>query len=280
MNIALIAPIERNIECLNKQTGIVRFPRMYEDEAIRCFSSWRKNGGWLKDIPIYVLCSTGNGISDDTKKKLANLGVEYVERYADETKTYSSGFLTLPYCGVFFNSIEPIKEDVTIRIDLDMVLLRPLGKYLFDDIERKTVIGQYDEDSLKDQRGLFLGNLPFDTGFMITHRKLNFYEKWHELCHSKEILESEGWKRIQEKMGDYYLEEYAVDYMHGNGLAEINPVQKYQHGEGYASVDTFSDEQIERLYFRHEHIYSGNRFPWGYDSARERLKYLKRVKKV
>ena len=106
MNIALIAPIERNIECLNKQTGIVRFPRMYEDEAIRCFSSWRKSGGWLKDIPIHVLCSTGNGISDCTKKKLANLGVEYVERYADETKTYSSGFLTLPYCGAGCSSIQ------------------------------------------------------------------------------------------------------------------------------------------------------------------------------
>ena len=45
---------------------------------------------------------------------------------------------------MFFNSIEPIKEDITIRIDLDMVLLKPLGKYLFDDIERKTIIGQYD----------------------------------------------------------------------------------------------------------------------------------------
>ena len=131
MNIALIAPIERNLECLNKQTGIVHFPRFYEDEAIRCFSSWRKYGGWLKDIPIYTLCSTGNGISESTKTKLKELNVEYIEQYATETREYSSGFLTLPWCGLFFQQFHPIPEEITIRIDLDMILLKPLDEYLF-----------------------------------------------------------------------------------------------------------------------------------------------------
>jgi len=277
MNIALIAPIERNIECLNKQTGIVGFPRLYEDEAIRCFQSWRRHGGWLKDIPIYTLCSTGNSISRDTEAKLANLGVTHVDAYAEETKGYSSGFLTLPYCGMFFQEISPIKEDITVRIDLDMVLLKPLGEWLFEKIENATVIGQYDIDSIKDQRFSLNGVLPFDTGFMISHRKNHFYRSWHRMCNSTEVLESDEWKSIRKLMGDYYLEEFAVDYMFNRKLANIMPVQKYQHGEGYASVDTFTDEQMDMLYFRHEHIYANNRFPWGYDSTRERLKYIRRM---
>lgn len=278
MNIALIAPIERNIECLNKQTGITKFRRYFEDEAIRCFESWRKNGGWLKDIPIYTICSTGNNISDETRRGLEKLGVIHIEDFNPQSKSYSSGFLTLPYCGLYFQEINPIQQDITLRIDLDMVLLKPLDKFLFDNVENETIIGQYDEDSLKDQRGTFEGQLPFDTGFMITHRKNSFYRKWHDLCFSDEILSSDRWSEVRKVFGDYYLEEFVVDYMFNHDISKIRPIQKYQHGEGYASVDTFSDEQLEHLYFRHEHIYDGNRFPWGYDSARERLKYLKRIK--
>jgi hypothetical protein len=101
-NIALIAPIESDKTCINIVKNIVKTPRFFETEAIRCFKSWRENGGWLKDIPIYTLCSTGNGISDNTKKEFEKLGVTYIEEYANETKNYSSGFLTLPYCGYYF----------------------------------------------------------------------------------------------------------------------------------------------------------------------------------
>lgn len=277
-NIALIAPIESNIECLNKQRNIVRFPRLFEDEAIRCFESWRKNGGWLKDIPIYALCSTGNVISDGTKRRLCDLGVTYIEDYAEETEMYSSGFLTLPYCGWYFQDIHPIKEEITIRIDLDMILLRELNKKLFENIETTTIVGQYDSESAKDQRSLYENNLPFDTGFMITHRKNHFYEKWHSLCLSQTIKENSQWLKIRSIMGDYYLEEFVVDYMFANKIMDITPIQKYQHGEGYASVGGFTNEEMKSLYFRHEHIYRGNHFPWGYNSAKERMMYIKKIK--
>jgi hypothetical protein len=46
--------------------------------------------------------------------------------------------------------MSPIPEQITIRIDLDMVLLRPLDNDLFNNVENETIIGQYDKDSLKD----------------------------------------------------------------------------------------------------------------------------------
>lgn len=159
-----------------------------------------------------------------------------------------------------------------------MVLLRPLDNDLFSNVKNETIIGQYDKDSLKDQRNNFNNVLPFDTGFMITHRDNNFYHNWYNYCNSDEVLKSNKWNEIQKIMGDYYLEEFAVDYMYSLNKFKIKPIQKYQFGEGYASIDTFSDEQLKRLYFRHEHIYKNNKFPWGYDSVRERLKYINRIK--
>ena len=49
-------------ECIESDS-IIRAIRYYEDEAIDCIRSWRKNGGWLKDIPMYCICCTKNKIS-------------------------------------------------------------------------------------------------------------------------------------------------------------------------------------------------------------------------
>lgn len=277
--IALIASIEANKQNTNWQKKTSPFIHMYEDEAIRCFTNWRKNGGWLKDISIYALCSTKNFISDSTKKLLEQLNVNYIEHYDERASNYSSGFLTLPYCGKYFSQANIIPEDILLRIDLDMNLLKPLDEKLFDGIDDSTIIGQYDIDSLKDQRTSYQDALPFDTGFMITHKKNRFYDVWYDLCFSDEILNSNEWISIRKDLGDYYLEEFVVDYMYHNSLMKITPIQKYQYGEGYASIDTFTDEQIKNLYFCHEHMYIDKKFPWNYDSVSEHIKYLKRLNK-
>lgn len=277
--IALIAPIEANKDNLNWQTKTSPFVRLYEDEAIKCFSSWRKNGGWLKDIHIYALCSTKNTISSTTKSKLKELDVEYIERYDEKSQSYSSGFLNLPYCGKFFETDYGIDEDVFVRIDLDMSLVKPLPKSLFENNDSTTIIGQYDINSMKDQRTSYPGILPFDTGFMISNKKTKFYSKWYELCFSDVVLKSVEWTNIQKVLGDYYLEEFVVDYMNYNHIMPITPIQKYQFGEGYASVDSFSDDEIDDIYFCHEHMYIDKKFPWGYNSVAEHIKYLKRVRR-
>lgn len=275
--IALIAPIEANKQNTNWQTGTSPFVHLYEDEAIRCFTNWRKNGGWLKDIRIYTLCSTKNTISKSTIEKLKSLSVEYIEDYASESDQYSSGFLTLPYCGKYFEESN-IDEDILIRIDLDMTLLKPINELLFERATKNTIIGQYDIDSMKDQRTSYQEALPFDTGFMIVDKANRFYQKWYELCFSNEVLNCKEWHDIRNVLGDYYLEEFAVDYMYHNKIKPIQPVQKYQYGEGYASIDTFTNEQLKSLYFCHEHIYVDKKFPWNYDSTREHIKYLKRTR--
>lgn len=273
MNIALISHIERNGDCINKQTNTVNFTRLFEDEAIRCFKYWRKNGGCLKDIPIYALCCTKNTISQKTKDDLKSLGVVYIEDYNKDSEMYSSGFLTIPYCGKYFETSNIVKEDFFIKIDLDMMLFQEIPKKLVYSAENTTVIGQYDIDSIKDQRTSYTETLPFDTGFVISKKQNLFYQKWYDLCFDTDILNSEEWKRIRSILGDYYLEEYVVDYMNHNKMYDITPIQKYQFGEGYASLDTFTKEQFKSLYFLHEHIYTDKKFPYGYNSIREKLKF-------
>jgi hypothetical protein len=278
-NIALIAPIENDIDNINHKKRIVNIVHSYEQEAIKCFSAWRKNGGWLSDIPIYCICQTHNNVSLKTLQKFKELNITYIENYDSIVESFSSGFLLLPYSGMYFEESKNIKENILIRIDLDMNLLKPIPESLISAASKNIIIGQYDVDSIKDQRISFKDEYPFDTGFMITNKKFKFYKQWFDLCCSNNLLNDATWKSIKQKLGDYYLEEFAIDYMFNHKLIKnIKPIQKYQFGEGYASIDTFSDEQLKTLYFLHEHIYYGNKFIDGYDSARERIKYLKRIK--
>ena len=275
-DIALTIPVEANLKNQNNQKKIVQFPRFYEDELKKCVSNWRKHAGWLKNIPIYLLCATGNDISEETLNEISMFDVHYISERDELTDFFSSGFLNLPYCGQYFDEIEPLKEKIHIRIDLDMNCCNEIPRDLVEIAYDRPVIGQYDKDSIKDQRTSFPETLPFDTGFMITNTDYHFNKTWFQLCFDDYILKSIAWNSIKEVLGDYYLEEFVVDYINHNKLFKIEAVQKYQYGEGYASIDTFTDDEIDDILFLHEHIYVDNKFPWGYDSARERMKYLKR----
>ena len=122
-DIALIAPVERNFDNTNWQKKTSPYARMYEDEAVKCFKAWRKNGGWLKDISIYAVCITKNTVSEKTQRELAELGVKYVESFDSESEKFSSGFLALPYVSKWAEESSIVKESVLLRTDLDMSLL-------------------------------------------------------------------------------------------------------------------------------------------------------------
>lgn len=255
-NIALISSIESNYKNLNTQLNTVDGePRLYESEAIRCFTSWRKNGGWLKDIPIYCLCCTENKPSSKTKQILSDMGVVYIEDYCPDINKFSSGFLTIPYTGKYFESENRIKEDILIKIDLDNVLLKPFSKKMFEKIDKTTVVGQYNSDYEITERYCF-DTFPFDTSLVITHKKNKFYEKYYDLCFSEDVLESNEWKRIKNRYGDYWLEEYVVDYMYKYNLKSITPIQNYQYGYGYPSLEYFIKNKLTNtLYMSHNHIF-------------------------
>ena len=62
----LFTVIEGDNNNINNNSGNVKVPRMYEQEAIKCFTEWRNNAGWLKDIEIVCYCPTNNKPSNNT----------------------------------------------------------------------------------------------------------------------------------------------------------------------------------------------------------------------
>lgn len=159
-SVALIAAIEGNGRNLNSVTNTTKTIRLFEDEAVLCFSNWRKNGGWLKDIPIHVMCPTANTITPLTRHRLHNLGVSYDEEYHPETERFTSGFLNIPYVGMLYE--HRLDVDVLIKIDLDMNLIQPLPPEWVE--SGQISVGQYDDYCTKQQRGSTTsGHNPLDT---------------------------------------------------------------------------------------------------------------------
>lgn len=281
--VALIVSVESNENNLNLMTKTISVRRFYEDEALLCFRSWRKNGGWLKDIPIYCVCPSKNTIKHATQEEFKKLNVEYIEYFDENIFDYSSGFLTLPFVGQLFETKVQISQDILIKIDLDMQLLKPLDSKLFDCLDYgATVVGQYDKYSVRDQRQSYLDFLPFDTGFMLTNKANMFCKLWYELCFKSYVVNCNEWQKTNIQFGDYYLEEFVVDYIYANKLAKIIPVQRYQYGEGYAMINTFTNDELKSLYFLHEHLYADKRMlvTPEYNSICERLEYMKRKQNI
>jgi hypothetical protein len=275
MKYALIAAIEGDKTNLNNQKNIVKFDRLFEQESIVSFESWRKNGGWLKDMPIYVLCPTKNIISRETQDKLKELNVEYIEEYHDIVETFTSGFLNIPYVGMLFE--ERLDVDVLIKIDLDMNLIQPLPEELVN--TDYVICGQYDDYCTKQQRTLESGwTNPFDTGFMITRKESGFYKKWwNEVYEILKNPESDPeWLKVREQTGEYYLEEYIVDKLFHLDPSILKPIQKYQIGEWYTPVSEFTDEELKNVYFWHEHLISDP----AYDKIRQKVEYFNRMRKI
>jgi hypothetical protein len=275
MEYALIAAIEGDRKNLNNSKQIVQFDRLYESEAIVCFEHWRKNGGWLKDIPIFVLCPTHNVASQETVAKLQTLGVEYIQEYHLITETFTSGFLNIPYVGKIFE--ERLNADVLVKIDLDMNLIQPLPREIVDC--GRVVCGQYDDYSTRLQRTLESGWCnPFDTGFMIAPRTSGFYGRWWNEVES--ILNNPDcdaeWLKVRAQTGEYYLEEYVVDKLFHADPTILRPIQRYQIGEWYTPVKEFSDRELLEVYFWHEHL---NHDP-AYDKIRQKVEYFNRMRKI
>ena len=76
-----------------------------------------------------------------------------------------------------------------IHIDLDMNIIRPLNNKWF--LPDSTIVGQYDEIAAKDQRDTSgLGNLPLDTGFIISHKNSGFYKRFYDYNALKQSVKS------------------------------------------------------------------------------------------
>lgn len=273
---ALITAIEGDRDNLNNQLGIkVAKPRQFESEAIICFEHWRENAGWLKDIPIYAYCPTHNTISEKTKSRFAELNVTYIEKYEPITETFTCGFVNVPLIASILETT--VTENIFIKIDLDMNIIKPLPRELVNSVANNDTLicGQYDDYCSANQRTISQhNNNPFDTGFTISRRESGmytfFFKKVMETMTSNDPL----WLEVKEQSGEYFIEEYVMDKMYSTGTWEIIPIQRYQIGEWYTPVSEFTDEELETVYFWHEHI---DHDP-AYDKVREKIEYFKRTK--
>jgi hypothetical protein len=273
---ALITAIEGDKDNLNNQLGIKTVKhRKFESEAIECFSMWRKNAGWLKDITIYAYCPTRNTITDDTKDKLKELGVTYIEKYQPITETFTTGFINVPLVGSILEDEAP--EDVFIKIDLDMNIIKPLPEELVNSVATNdsVICGQYDDYCTAQQRSTsqHWGN-PFDTGFTISRRESKFYTFFYDQVMKTMVSDDPIWAKVKADSGEYFLEEYVMDKIHNEGAWSVIPIQRYQIGEWYTPVSEFTDEELDQVYFWHEHL---DHDP-AYDKVREKIEYFKRIR--
>lgn len=238
--------------------------------------SWRQHGGWLKDIPIYVFNVNRCKPKRKIIQALESFGCQYIEKYVEDTQRFEYGFLNEPLCGKIAEEL--LDEDIFIKIDLDMQLLKPLDRKLFD-LGDFTLIGQYSDEDAKDQRHSFDGFIPFDTNFMISVRKSNFYHYYYETCFDKSMLNSREYKCIAEasSLPNYLQEEFAVDYMYKNQICQIKPITNYNFGEGYRDIDDMTDDEVNQIYFLHGHIYADKD---EFDDNACKTKYLRRLCKI
>ena len=277
MKIALITVIENDENNINNISNEYSKKRLYESEAILCFENWRKNAGWLKDIPIYTYCPTKNTPSNKTINRLNELNVTYIEKYIPETETYFCGYWNVPLVGMIFE--ETLKEDIFIHIDLDMNIIKPLPKTLVKSVSTNdfVICGQYDDYAATLQRNIpDRWQNPLDTGFIISHKDSMFYKNFYNEL--KILTQNKGddiWKKYMNDRPLRDLEEYVMDKHLNLGYhPKIKPIQKYQIGEFYTPVSNLTHEEITNVYFWHEHIL----FDDEYNRAKEKIAYFRVTK--
>ena len=260
LDCALVTTIENNTD--NKNAKFLNTERRYFDESIRCFKSWKKHH---PEVKIYTICPTKATLNKEEQKMLKDIGVEYIEKYFPETEDFENGFINVAVSTQWLE--QQIKEKIIIHTDLDMELLKPLDSEIFEPIyNNKIICGKYDENARKCQR------VDYDTGFTIHNTNTRFYGYyWKKI---KEILD--GNIKLPEGVLYYDIEEYAMQLIAEEEKYQIHPILKYQLGEGYPSIDTFSDEELKNVYFWHEHLVNDKKT----DLIKEKIKYFKRLKKL
>ncbi len=244
-----------------------------EEEAIKCVTSWRKYGGTLKDIPIYALCCTNNPPNKSVIDTLVNdLGVTYIEQYLHISEGFPAGWWNVPLCGKWFE--QNLKEDFLIHLDLDITLIRELDERVFyneDYALAKCAV--YSEEFPDDTKSIKGVEKTFVTCIISSWRDRGFYTKWFDTM--MDIWST--WELNSDTWWNYCnIEEHAVDYMHYKLNYPFNVIRKAQIGndQGYDTLDSFTDDELESIYFLHNHFDN----PEG--AQRTILDYFKRLQNV
>jgi hypothetical protein len=242
-----------------------------EEEAIKCVKSWRKYGGKLKDIDIIAMCVTNNPPSQETIDALEDLGVGYEHQYYPITDGFPAGWWNVPLVGKIVEKSG--LYDFLIHIDLDITLIRELDERIFwhSSIANLAKCAVYSKEFPDDSKYIKGVEKSFVTCIISSWTSNAFYTKWFDTMMdiwSTWELDSDTWWNYCN------IEEHAVDYMFHKLNYYIAPIEKAQIGndQGYDTLDSFTDDELERIYFLHNHFDN----PEG--ANRTILDYFQRVK--
>lgn len=240
---ALITVIEGN-KSINSKDGS---GRLLEAEAIKCFKSWRKNAGKLKDIDIYSICCTNNTPSSDTISLFKDLNIHYIHEPCKESLQLTNGWWCKPLgCSILEKKLS---YEYFIHIDLDMYLYREL------DVDyRVNSCLIYDGDEAYDERQCTGQNKLFNTCFMTAKRVDYIFSRWWEELQRLEesfVNDTDYWRIFFKDISYDKLEEGALDVLQNktNLLISLDDIM---FGETYTSLHK---KNIKNIYFHHYHIY-------------------------
>lgn len=268
MNAALITVIEsdqRNIDSNN-----THHVRLFEQEAVRAFTSWRANAGAFAQIDIYAVCITDNTISEATKRKFDAMGVTYIERLFPETREFSCGFYNKPLGCKFLEEVLP--HDYLIHIDLDMYVMRePL-------IRLETSCMVYDPIQRQVERIHADGSITetYNTCLMVTKRSDLVFAKWWDKLQALD--------RAYRDNPEYYHEQYPnleyrkLEELSFDLLSKDIPVRNIPNlifGETYTPLNEIPPTELCNICFHHYHIYpSLQQYNWIQDIREWNRRFL------
>ena len=235
MDICLAIDLDQNKKIPAEGSGFDN--RYYEQEAIKCVLSWRKNAGWLKDIHIYGMIDDDIDLHRTTYSNLESFGVEIKKmKYKPQQK--------------FMNTVHSqmmLEEDAVhgyiIHIDLDLYAVKELPREWFC---QKVVLARYSEDCLKNNSPEFMHRWHnvktcHNTFFTINFAKSGFFKTAMDLSQSNEYKQFFK-DKIMHNNDWYFFEEGIFDYI--------------DESKAYPSEKTLclDSSMIDGVYFQHRHL--------------------------
>jgi len=176
----LVVEASENMGDLINKYGTGRTSLPYEREAIWCITSWRNYAGEYKDIPIYAININGNPPSLPTQMFFEEYEVRYIQDYRPESLLFPCGYYNVPF-GCMILEQDYVKESNLIHTDLDMYVINPIDKKLFEmkpDSKCKIAVNEWRPTGNFPNGTFQIYPFEIETNFMYSKREDGIYKDW------------------------------------------------------------------------------------------------------
>ena len=236
--------------------------RYYEEEAIRCVSSIRRNAGQYRDCKIIAGYSRDSGIRESTFSVLRKFGVVLVEIESEiESGRWSPSWFgkdSFMFSGplafqVWCEEMNWSSMRRIVYLDLDVTILSAMPDIVMNGYGDRAVTlfaygeekARHDTDLLERWRNLEKAGIPcFNTYIVVNNPKSRFFRDMDSLIKA----DMDGLKRFyrdvecggNERNG-HYFEESIYDFL-------------YASSSSRGMVNVLKCEDYEGRFFRHRHM--------------------------